>query len=78
MRVFAARSDPSDVAKMDTRQRAAIIQSRFHKDQFYQLSVALPGSFQERTRGSFGSSLGCGLRMMSPSHLRPAVVSVAL
>ena len=64
--VLAARMGPNDVAKMAVRDRMNVIRSLFQRGQF---------------RGSFGSSDGCGTRMIGTgplvSHLRPSVVPEA-
>ena len=67
VRVLAAKMGPREVAKMAVRDRTKVIRSRFHSGQL---------------SGSFGSSDGCGTRMMGigplVSHLRPRVPSAAI
>lgn len=61
VKVLAARIGPRHVAKMAIMERMKVMRSRFHSGQL---------------SGSFGSSDGCGTRMMGTgplvSHLRPS------
>jgi hypothetical protein len=71
------------VAKIDTRESTNRMPSRFHSGQFYRsLAFDTVIRLAKCTRGSFGSSLGCGTRMigMGPllSHLRPTASSEAI
>jgi hypothetical protein len=61
-----------------------MIMSRFHNGQFYSVSAEhrIDQRKSKHTRGSLGSSLGCGTRMIGTgplvSHFRPVVPSVAI
>jgi hypothetical protein len=86
VKVFAARMGPRQVAKTEVNDRMTRMTSRFHKGQFYEITIRLQKHMiqeerQRHTRGSFGSSLGCGTRMMGTgpdvSHFSPADSEVA-
>jgi hypothetical protein len=67
--VFAARRGLVVAAITETRDRIPSIISRFHNGQFWIHSVMWPPTDQQLyllTKGSFGSSLGCGTRMIVP------------
>ena len=74
VRVMAARRGVVVAAMTDTRERMAKMRSRRHNGQFYGVWSAfwkweMGGKWvhaQLHTKGSFGSSLGCGTRMIVP------------
>ena len=83
VKVFAARMGPREVAKIETTERMRRITSRFHRGQFYRYHVSrrIRLQMESLTRGSFGSSLGCGTRMIGTgpevSHFKPVDPGVA-
>ena len=76
VKVFAARIGPRDVAKTDVTESTIMMTSRFHSGQFCDVivSTVAPRSREGPTRGSFGSLLGCGTRIIGTGpevlHLR--------
>ena len=63
--MFAASSGLRVEAMTDMADRITMIESRFHNGQFYEPLIRGSKNWAKmgRTRGSFGSSVGCGTRI---------------